>query len=53
MTLMSGHQKDRYQIACQGVVDLQTTRYFVFIDDIIRACEGAGLKPGLRYVSTR
>jgi hypothetical protein len=23
---------------------------FVFIDDIVRACEGAGLKPGLRYV---
>jgi hypothetical protein len=25
--------------------------YFVFIDDIMRACETAGLKPGLRYVS--
>ena len=24
---------------------------FVFIDDIVRACEGCGLKPGLRYVS--
>ena len=23
---------------------------FVFIDDVARACEGAGLKPGLRYV---
>jgi hypothetical protein len=24
---------------------------FIFIDDIVRACEAAGLKPGLRYVS--
>lgn len=24
--------------------------YFLFIDDIVRACEGCGLKPGLRYV---
>jgi hypothetical protein len=24
---------------------------FIFIDDIVRACEGAGLKPGLRYVN--
>jgi hypothetical protein len=24
---------------------------FIFIDDIVRACEGRGLKPGLRYVS--
>jgi hypothetical protein len=24
---------------------------FIFIDDIVRACEGCGLKPGLRYVS--
>lgn len=24
---------------------------FLFIDDIVRACEGCGLKPGLRYVS--
>jgi hypothetical protein len=24
---------------------------FVFIDDIVHACEGCGLKPGLRYVS--
>jgi hypothetical protein len=24
---------------------------FVFIDDIMRACEGADLKPGLRYVA--
>jgi hypothetical protein len=23
---------------------------FIFIDDIVRACEAAGLKPGLRYV---
>jgi hypothetical protein len=23
---------------------------FIFIDDIMRACEAAGLKPGLRYV---
>jgi hypothetical protein len=23
---------------------------FIFIDDIVRACEDAGLKPGLRYV---
>jgi hypothetical protein len=23
----------------------------IFIDDIVRACEAAGLKPGLRYVS--
>ena len=23
---------------------------FIFIDDITRACEGAGLKPGLRYI---
>jgi hypothetical protein len=25
--------------------------YFVFIDDIMRACEGRGLRPGLRYVA--
>jgi hypothetical protein len=25
--------------------------YFIFIDDIIRACTAVGLKPGLRYVS--
>jgi hypothetical protein len=25
--------------------------FFVFIDDIMRACEGVGLKPGLRYVA--
>ena len=25
--------------------------YFIFIDDIVRACKAAGLKPGLRYVS--
>jgi len=25
--------------------------FFLFIDDIVRACEGVGLKPGLRYVS--
>jgi hypothetical protein len=25
--------------------------FFVFIDDIMRACEKAGLKPGLRYAS--
>jgi hypothetical protein len=24
---------------------------FIFIDDIVRACEGAGLEPGLRYVA--
>ena len=24
---------------------------FIFIDDIVRACEAAGLKPGLRYVA--
>jgi hypothetical protein len=24
---------------------------FIFIDDIVRACEVAGLRPGLRYVS--
>jgi hypothetical protein len=24
---------------------------FIFIDDIVRACEKAGLQPGLRYVS--
>jgi hypothetical protein len=24
---------------------------FLFIDDIVRACEAAGLKPGLRYVA--
>ena len=25
--------------------------FFIFIDDIVRACEAAGLKPGLRYVA--
>jgi hypothetical protein len=25
--------------------------YFIFIDDIVRACKGAGLKPGFRDVS--
>jgi len=25
--------------------------HFVFIDDIMRACQKVGLKPGLRYVS--
>jgi hypothetical protein len=24
---------------------------FIFIDDIVRACDAAGLKPGLRYVA--
>jgi len=24
---------------------------FIFIDDIVRACEAVGLKPGLRYIS--
>jgi hypothetical protein len=34
-----------------GVGSPPDNAHFVFIDDLFRACEGVGLKPGLRYIS--
>ena len=35
----------------QGLGRPPDNAIFIFIDDIVRACEAAGLKPGLRYVA--